>query len=150
MFDVASEHAQRLGRIAGWLELWNSPTNAKPALSLPGDGEADRASATVGEDDLAHLHTLSGPPFDLLLLRLLLRHHRGGLNLVDDLLERVDSGPVRALAGTIATSYQAETETLQAMITAHTRALRADPGPGSRAGAVPRFRVGQPGGRGRG
>lgn len=25
VFDAASEHAQRLGRIAGWLELWNSP-----------------------------------------------------------------------------------------------------------------------------
>ena len=68
------------------------------------------------EDELAHLRTLSGPAFDVEFLRLMIRHHEGGLAMARYAEAHGETAVVRALAKSIADSQTAETKLMTGML----------------------------------
>ena len=69
------------------------------------------------EDELAGLRDLSGPAFDVEFLRLMIRHHQGGLDMAAYAAEHADLAAVRRLAATIADTQTAETTTMTDLLT---------------------------------
>jgi uncharacterized protein (DUF305 family) len=69
------------------------------------------------EEELTELRGLSGTAFDVQFLRLMIRHHQGGLGMAEYAADHADVDAVRRLAGTIADTQTAETTTMTELLT---------------------------------
>lgn len=122
-FDVASTQLEQVGRMKGWLMLWDQPEQAvgdymtwMPEASGHGHGaSADAASAgdapmpgMATTAELAKLRSLSGRPFDVYFLQLMLRHHQGGVEMAEFAKRRGSLHAVRTLAASMLASQGPE------------------------------------------
>ena len=132
-FDIASTQTNQAGRMQGWLTLWGLPLTSgdtmgwmrDPAMAGhhgadPADGSADGAvmPGMATETELAQLRSLSGTPFDVMLLQLMIRHHQGGLEMAQYGQQHAAEAVVRGLARSIAETQTAETATMEEMLRA--------------------------------
>ena len=122
-FDISSTQTNQVGRMQGWLALWGYSATGGDQMSWMSDdmhmhmtGGLMPGMAT--EDELAHLRSLSGPAFDVEFLRLMIRHHEGGLEMARDAQAHGETAVVRALAKSIADSQTAETRLMTGMLSA--------------------------------
>jgi uncharacterized protein (DUF305 family) len=67
-------------------------------------------------DELAHLDALSEPAADAEFLRLMIRHHQGGIAMAEAALERSDNAQVRALATAIVGAQQADIAAMENLL----------------------------------
>jgi uncharacterized protein (DUF305 family) len=89
----------QIGVLDGWLTLWGAPTlSSRPMrwmVPICGEG-AQSGLATQAE--LAELQTTNGMALDQAFLRLMLRHHRGGVTMDLAAIQGASLSPVRAFA----------------------------------------------------
>ena len=127
-FDISSIQTNPAGRMEGWLSLWElRPSGGEVMAWMSDGGHAGHSMATdeggalmpgmATEEELAALRELSGTAFDVEFLRLMIRHHRGGLDMATYAAEHADEPAVRRLAGTIADTQTAETTTMTDLLT---------------------------------
>jgi len=127
-FDIASTQNNQVGRMHGWLALWGySPTGGDVMSWMSGTGgghsghEADASGLMPGmatEEELTTLRSLDGTAFDVEFLRLMMRHHQGGLEMAEYAVEHAGTPVVRSLARAIAESQTAETTLMADMLAA--------------------------------
>ncbi|WP_052091602.1 DUF305 domain-containing protein [Modestobacter caceresii] len=130
-FDISATQTNQLGRMQGWLSLWDLPFNGGETMAWMSDGEmaghdmagheAAGAALMPGmatEAELAELRSLSGTAFDRMFLQLMIRHHQGGLAMAEYGREHSDVDVVERLARSIAETQDAETATMAAMLRA--------------------------------
>jgi uncharacterized protein (DUF305 family) len=128
-FDISSTQTNQVGRMQGWLSLWGvPPTGGEVMAWMAGDdgGHGGHAMASAGglmpgmatEAELAELRELSGDAFDRQFLRLMIRHHQGGLEMARHTAVRAEVDVVARLAGTMADTQSAETGTMTDMLAA--------------------------------
>ena len=134
-FDISATQTNQVGRMQGWLALWgHSPTGGDLMAWMDGAGGhaghdmsgTDMSGTDMGEsglmpgmateDELANLRELSGTAFDIEFLRLMTRHHQGGLDMAEYAAEHGETAVVRSLATSIADSQTAETELMLGML----------------------------------
>jgi uncharacterized protein (DUF305 family) len=137
-FDIAHTQLDQVGRMQGWLSLWDLPVtdpNAPMAWmggmpmgsgsgmagmsgmsDSPGPGALMPGMAT--EAELDHLASLQGSAFDVEFLRLMIRHHEGGLSMAQYGAAHAQLQPVRQLAQSIAQTQTAEVQTMLELLTA--------------------------------
>jgi uncharacterized protein (DUF305 family) len=95
-----------------------------PGHGMPGmPGMADAAQGALmpgmaTEAELDHLASLSGTAFDVEFLRLMIRHHEGGLQMAQYGAAHAQLAPVRQLAESIAQTQTAEVQTMLQLLTA--------------------------------
>lgn len=96
------------------------PANSRAAAAAPGtqghllpDGRMPGMAST---NELAAFRQLGGPAAEVEYLRLLVVHHRGGVDMAQAALELTDRPAVGALAGSIVASQRAEIDLLQGML----------------------------------
>jgi len=128
-FDIASTQTGQAGRMQGWLALWGLPLTGADTMAWMAGDEHDMAGMTMDhsgvvmpgmatEDELADLRGLTGTPFDVEFLRLMIRHHQGGFDMAQYAAEHAELPAVRDLARAIATSQSYEVDTMTDMLTA--------------------------------
>lgn len=127
-FDIASTQTNQVGRMQGWLDLWGLPLTSGDTMGWMADGAMaghDMAAADgavmpgmATETELAELRSLSGTPFDVMFLQLMIRHHQGGLEMAQYGQQHASQAVVRGLAGAIAETQTAETTTMEEMLRA--------------------------------
>lgn len=135
-FDIASTQTNQVGRMQGWLSLWGLPqTNPSDPMAwmggLPGSGMSDMpgmsASATgpgalmpgmATDAELGQLAGLQGTAFDVQFLRLMIRHHQGGLGMAQYAEAHAAEPAVRTLARSIAQAQTAEVTTMKELLAA--------------------------------
>ena len=128
-FDISSIQTNQAGRMEGWLSLWGLPPSGGEVMAWMGDGGHAGHSTGMGgdttlmpgmatEEELTALRELSGTEFDVEFLRLMIRHHQGGLDMATHAAEHADVSAVRRLADTIADTQTAETTTMTDLLTA--------------------------------
>ena len=123
-FDIATTQTNQVGRMQGWLALWGySPTGGDvmgwmgtSGHSGHGAGDSTLMPGMATEEELANLRSLQGTAFDVEFLRLMMRHHQGGLEMADYAAEHGETDVVRRLARTIAESQTAETRLMSGML----------------------------------
>ncbi|MFX0580259.1 DUF305 domain-containing protein [Nocardia nepalensis] len=136
-YDILTTQQGQIGRMQGWLQLWGKPnqnvdgymgwmteepghthsgagatsghTMSGPAPSMPG-------MATTAE--LTALRQTTGPALDTMFLQLMLRHHQGGLTMIQHAAQHAETTAVRTLAATMATTQQGEAQLITTMLTA--------------------------------
>ena len=90
-FDIATTQTNQVGRMQGWLALWGYSPTGGDQMAWMGHGMARHAHGQSGgsglmpgmatEEELANLRSLQGTAFDVEFLRLMIRHHQGGLEM---------------------------------------------------------------------
>lgn len=96
-----------------WLTSWGKPLS-------PDDGmdHSSMMSGMLSTDDLAQLGTLSGASFDKAWIEAMIAHHKGAVDMANDVVSGGSDGQVRELAQGIISSQQAEIELLNKLLTA--------------------------------
>src|SRR3954468_538945 len=130
-FDIASPQTNQAGRMQGWLTLWGLPLTSGDVMgwmdhaAMAGHEMSDTAVADgavmpgmATETELAQLRSLSGTPFDVMFLQLMIRHHQGGLEMAQYGQQHAGEAVVRSLARSIAETQTAETTTMEEMLRA--------------------------------
>lgn len=129
-FDIETSQLEQIGRMQGWLNLWGRDPlplgghmgwmrGAQHAGSSAhnGDGPVTQMPGMATASDLIGLRQLEGREFDVLFLQLMLRHHQGGLAMMNYAAEHAEAGVVRNLATQMRTAQTAESDLLTDMIT---------------------------------
>ena len=131
-FDIASTQTNQAGRMQGWLALWGLPLSGGDTMAwMAGDAHDGHDMAGMDmdysgvvmpgmatEEELAGLRSLTGTPFDVEFLRLMIRHHQGGFDMAEHAAEHAELPAVRDLARAIAESQSYEVDTMTDMLTA--------------------------------
>ncbi len=133
-FDIETSQLEQVGRMQGWLSLWNAaalPTGRymtwmTDAAAMPGMAHGGGTSTTVGvatmpgmasPADLERLRASNGAQFDVLFLQLMLRHHQGGAPMARYAAQHAETAQVRNLADKMVVSQGTESEYLAQLIT---------------------------------
>ncbi|WHT23374.1 DUF305 domain-containing protein [Crossiella sp. CA-258035] len=128
-FDIETSQLTQIGRMSGWLSLWNQPELPPGSLmrwmaSGAGHGQHGTSNATgttrmpgmATAEELRRLRSATGREFDVLFLQLMIRHHQGGAPMLEEGAERAGTAQVRNLAQQMLTSQTAEVETMVKML----------------------------------
>jgi uncharacterized protein (DUF305 family) len=122
-YDIESSQNNQVGQMQGWLDDWGLPANnPNPQMAwMAGSGHDHSESdglmpgmATPAE--LAKLETLSGKALDVDFLQLMLRHHQGGLPMVQWGAEHASESYVRNAAQKMAESQSGEVIVMEQML----------------------------------
>lgn len=122
-FDIETTQNQQVGRMQGWLGLWNQP-------ALPSGGHmawmgGDHGGAMAGMSsvatmpgmassaDLRRMRQTPEPALDTVFLQLMLRHHEGGASMLEYGRDHAETVEARNLASQILTSQTAESELMK-------------------------------------
>lgn len=126
--DIATTQQAQIGMMSVWLQDWKLlPTGSRRPMAWMPDGSSELVNglmpgmATV--DQLNELSAARGKASDVLFCQLMLRHHIGGIHMVEGVLEETHNSTVRALAETMLSGQQGEVTVLQQEL----RTLGAEP-----------------------
>lgn len=117
--DMVLTQSSQVGMMQGWLNVWGlDATGNQPAMAWMGDpvpaGQLMPGMATPAQ--VASLKTLPVPQAEILFLQLMIRHHQGGVNMAEAVLQRSDQTQIRQLANTIVSGQQAEITAMNGML----------------------------------
>ena len=122
--DIVLTQQSQIGRFSGWLDQWGLPMTSldapmswaqgHTATSTSMDMEAMPGMAT--NDEIRQLDSLPLDQAEVLFLNLMIRHHRGGVEMAETVLTITGRDEVRRIAQSIVTSQQSEIEAMQSML----------------------------------
>jgi len=128
-YDISSTQNGQIGRMQGWLTLWDAPAQAPGELMTwmkgghGGHGTGQHAQSDdvpmpgmATEQEMRKLRRLSGREFDVFFLQLMLRHHQGGTAMAEYAVEHARIPAVRALAQSMLDSQGSEMKVMRAML----------------------------------
>jgi uncharacterized protein (DUF305 family) len=116
-FDIESTQNQQLGMMQGWLRLWEQPTESAPGSYMAWMGMPAVVMPGMASDaDLTRFRSQTGVSMDVAFLQLMLRHHRGGLSMMQEEAARGSVPVVTQLARSMVTSQTAEADTMTQML----------------------------------
>ncbi|MEC3913003.1 DUF305 domain-containing protein [Nocardia sp. CDC160] len=129
-YDILTTQANQAGRMQGWLQQWD-----KPLISPDGymgwmtDMSAHQHSGTAmhsgavatmpgmaSDQEMAALGQATGTALDTLFLQLMLRHHQGGMPMIEYAAQRADTDAVRSLAQSMAKTQKSEADLMTQML----------------------------------
>lgn len=133
-FDIESTQLEQIGRMKGWLMLWNQPEQSAGTPMAWMTGPAGHDGMNMGgstpmlvnglmpgmatDAELAKLRSLSGKDLDVYFLQLMLRHHEGGTAMAQYARDNASQPAVRTLAQSILISQGAEMDQMKLMLAA--------------------------------
>ena len=126
-FDIASTQLEQVGRMKGWLMMWNEHEQNVSGVYMAwmNDAGVHNHGATTPEagkplmpgmavtDELAKLRTLTGRELDVYFLQLMLRHHVGGAPMAEYAATHAGQPFVRTLADNMLKSQSSEVELMK-------------------------------------
>ncbi|GAA2348420.1 DUF305 domain-containing protein [Saccharopolyspora halophila] len=128
-FDIETNQRDQIGRMQGWLSMWNQPAHASGPLMQwmkSGDDHGQHATMPMTDgplmpgmatsEEMSRLQSLRGEEFDVFFLQLMLRHHQGGVPMAKAGAARAASPAVRALAENMLGSQGNEMKLMTTML----------------------------------
>lgn len=118
-FDIETGQTAQVGQMHGWLESWGQTPQADVAqMAWMGHsvaaGQLMPGMATTAE--LTQLKALTGKAKDIYFLQLMIRHHKGGLEMAQYGAAHASEPYVRDLAGKIVAAQQSEVVAMEQML----------------------------------
>jgi uncharacterized protein (DUF305 family) len=105
--DVAATQQGEIGMMHAWLREWGlDPTGSAPAMAwMPPDmrdlGSDGLMPGMADADEMARLRAARGEELDVLFLQLMIRHHLGGVHMIDAILAEGGQDQVQRAAQTM-------------------------------------------------
>ncbi|GAB2661662.1 DUF305 domain-containing protein [Prescottella soli] len=137
-YDILTTQQNQVGQMQGWLALWDRaplPSGGYMTWMTEGDGHtghsghaATGTAAPAAHDtgkmpgmatpeEISALGQASGRDLDVMFLQLMLRHHQGGLPMMEYGAQYADVPAVRNLAKTMVETQQGESTLMTSMLT---------------------------------
>jgi uncharacterized protein (DUF305 family) len=121
-YKIATGQEYQIGMMSDWLEQWHlDPTSTRPQMAWMPNGTKELSAdglmpgmATPAEMD--QLRKATGKQVDVLFCQLMIRHHLGGIHMIDGLLARSHDAQVRELASKMKAAQAAEVAGLQTLL----------------------------------
>lgn len=127
-YDILTTQQSQLGRMQGWLQLWGAPARGADGYmgwmaehthgEHAGHGATSAMPGMADTEELATLRRAEGRTLDVLFLQLMLRHHQGGLPMLEYAAEHAETAVVRGLAEKMNATQQGESRLITDMLTA--------------------------------
>jgi uncharacterized protein (DUF305 family) len=121
-YDIITTQQAQIGMMTAWLDEWGlpktDPAGAMRWMSGHG-GHRGGASAMPGmatREQLAELERASGRAAEVLFLRLMIAHHRGGVDMAEAVVARTGHDRVRRLARTMVAGQRSEITLMNTML----------------------------------
>ena len=129
--DIAMTQQGQIGAMQGWLDVWDiSPTGDDPKMAWMDHPIKDGLMPGMATpEQLAQLETLPVDQAEVLFLQLMIRHHQGGVDMAEALLDRSEQQEVTTFARGVVTSQSSEIETMNGMHEARGQTPITDPLP---------------------
>ncbi len=122
---ILTNQSQEIGLFRGWLRLWGEPGVAPHPMAWMGHSMAGmpgmKASSMPGmatPAQLDRLYRLQGKAFDVLFLKLMIRHHQGGLLMTKAVLADRILPTTRTAAQSISAEQIEDIGTMRALLAA--------------------------------
>lgn len=116
--------SQEVGAMRGWLRLWDEPAvDPHPMRWMSSmKGMAGMSNAAMPgmakPSQLTQLARLQGTKFDRSFLRLMIRHHRGGIEMASDARRHASLKVVRDAAATMIVEQVQDISAMQSLLSA--------------------------------
>ena len=115
--DMALTQQGQIGRMQGWLEVWNLPaTGAEPAMSWMGHPTEGRMPGMASPEEIARLQNASSEDADKMFFRLMIPHHQAAVPMAEAVIGETDRPEVENLARAIAATQPGEVELMKEML----------------------------------
>lgn len=121
-YDMATSQEYQMGVMETWLQHWHlAPTTDRDPMSwvpkyktmMQADG---RMPGMASNDEMTRLEKAKGRDADILFCQLMIRHHLGGIHMINTVLAESDVDEVRALATSMKNGQQAEVDALNLLL----------------------------------
>ena len=130
-FDIETTQLQQIGQMQGWLALWGAPLDSPGGRHMAWMSSPDHAHGVATSssgvdtmpgmatsDQLRALRASSGPQLDVLFLQLMLRHHQGGVVMLQYGVDHASVPEVRNLAAQMLSAQTSESEYIGQLLSA--------------------------------
>jgi uncharacterized protein (DUF305 family) len=122
-YNITTSQSMEIGIMQTWLADWHlSATSSRSQMAWMPNGTKELSAeglmpgiATKAEID--QLRNATGKDADILFCRLMVRHHLGGLHMVDAILKLTDRSEVRSLAETMRLAQTGDVTRMQELLT---------------------------------
>jgi uncharacterized protein (DUF305 family) len=119
--DIVTGQQGDIGTMQTWLRSWGlGPTGSQPAMAWMPDGAAlvknGLMPGMATPEELAQLRAAKGHALDVLFLQLMIKHHLGGVHMIDAVLAQTKVPDVILAATTMKDTQQTELANLQAAL----------------------------------
>ena len=125
---IDSAQQREIGQMVGWLQSWGRPTASdRVPMSwmtdeMPGHMHDDVGAGSMpgmaSPAEMDRLVNLTGKRLDMEFLRLMTRHHEGGLPMAKDAATHAQTGYVRAAARVMILDQQREIDQMRTLLQA--------------------------------
>jgi uncharacterized protein (DUF305 family) len=121
-YDIGTSQQYQIGVMETWLKEWHLPLTSDrgPMAWLPEGSRALQADGRMpglaSPEEMKRLEAANRHEADVLFCQLMLRHHLGGLHMVDEVLKRTDRAEVRELALAMRNGQQSDVEALRQLL----------------------------------
>ncbi len=115
--DIALTQSTDMGAMQGYLTIWDLPlTGADKPMTWMGHPVDGLMPGMATPEHVSQLDTLPVAEAEVLFLQLMIRHHQGGVEMAEALLERSDQPQVTLMARRISNGQSAEIGTMNQML----------------------------------
>lgn len=144
--DIALTQQAQIGRMRGWLDAWGlAPTGRELPMTWMGHPAGGLMPGMASRAEIAALAEAATPDAEVVFLRLMIRHHQGGVLMAEGAVARARTPDVRRLAEGIIGAQRREISLMHDMLRARGSAPPADaprmPAMDAAAGAGPVWRA---------
>jgi uncharacterized protein (DUF305 family) len=121
-YNIALGQQAEIGIMQTWLKGWHLlPTGTGPRMAWMPEGERALNNGLMPgmatQQDLERLSAATGTQVDILFCQLMLRHHLGGIHMIDGLLQETKDAQVTEVAETMKRNQQAEIDIFRDTLT---------------------------------
>lgn len=121
-YDIANTQSQQIGMMTAWLDEWDAP-KADPGGAMRwmghgahGGGPGGRMPGMASERQIGELEKAGGEGAEIHYLRLMIDHHRGGVEMARAVLARTGHDRVERLARTMVDGQESEIRLMEGML----------------------------------
>lgn len=120
--DIALTQKGQVGVMQTWLKDWGlSPNSGQTPMSWMPEGQralnGNLMPGMATRDEIIMLRNTIGTDLDILFCQYMLRHHIGGLHMVEGILQESDDPQVRELAQAMKDGQTKEIQVLTSLLT---------------------------------
>jgi uncharacterized protein (DUF305 family) len=108
-----------IAQMRGWLEQWGAPEQMDGADGMDHGGMDMGGQTTAGmmsDQDMGALMDASGPEFDQMWLAMMIAHHKGAIEMAEQVRAESTNPEVTALADAIVAGQTTEIDTMQQLL----------------------------------
>ncbi|HEY5857237.1 MAG TPA: DUF305 domain-containing protein [Aldersonia sp.] len=127
-YDILTTQQNQIGQMQGWLSLWGQPSlpSGEYMTWMSSDDGQSHDHSTAGGSaqmpgmassaEMSALRQATGTALDVQFLQLMLRHHQGGLPMMEYAAEYAQTSTVRQLAQTMVNTQTSESTLMTQML----------------------------------